>query len=134
VALAPTIATLRLTNSETFGELDARSLLRTFAVPDASAAADGWAGGRIALYTDENGDTTVALALRFEGDDDATEWKTAETQLLAAAFPDAVAHDCPAVDHCWTDAGREVALASHGSLTVLGSGAAGELVAASLLR
>jgi hypothetical protein len=50
VALRARIGDWKLSASETFGELDVRSLLRTFGVPKSVAAAQGWGGGRMALY------------------------------------------------------------------------------------
>ena len=56
VHLPKQIGNLRLTTAETFGELDLRSLLRTFHVGDSVAVAEGWGGGRLALYTSPSGD------------------------------------------------------------------------------
>ena len=82
---------LRLTAAETFGELDVRSLLRTFRVPNAVAVADGWGGGRLALYTSPSGETIAALALRWDTVEDAAEWRDAVARYVAAAFPGATA-------------------------------------------
>jgi hypothetical protein len=96
--------------------------------------ADGWAGGRIALYTGADDAATVAVAVRWRSSSDADEFRAAAPSLVAAAFPAAQERSCPAVEHCWVSGERELALASSGDLTVLASGTAGELVAASLTR
>jgi len=123
-----------LAGSETFGELDVRALLDAFNIPGAARAAAGWAGGRLALYTGADGTATVALALRWGSADDAVEWRAAASTYVAEAFPGAAAHVCPAVGGCWVVGDRELAVASSGDATVFASGAAGELVAAALVR
>jgi hypothetical protein len=123
-----------LSTSETFGELDLRALLHAFSLPRTDSVADGWAGGRIALYTGADDAATVAFAVRWRSSSDADEFRAAEPSLVAAAFPAAQERSCPAVEHCWVSGERELALASSGDLTVLASGTAGELVAASLTR
>jgi hypothetical protein len=132
ISLLSPIHDLRLSGSETFGELDLLSLLRAYDMPNADVVASGWGGGRWALYTTEDGTPSVAIVLRWDSSDDATRWQSLAPQLVAAAFPNAQARDCPAVDHCWLSADRELATATNGDLTVLASGAEGELVAASL--
>jgi len=115
-------------------ELDVRALLDAFNIPGAARAAAGWAGGRLALYTGADGTATVALALRWGSADDAVEWRAAASAYVAEAFPGAAAHVCPAVGGCWVVGDRELAVASSGDATVFASGAAGELVAAALVR
>ncbi len=132
--LPTTIANVHLSATETFGELDVRALLRAFAIPNANDVAAGWGGGRIAVYDDGAGGRTVGLALRWDSEEDAQQWTSIAQTLVTDAFPSAVTHGCPAVDHCWLTSDRELAVASNGTLTVLGSGPAGELVAASLLH
>jgi hypothetical protein len=132
VSLAPVIRDLRLSRSETFGELDVLALLRAFDLADADSVAAGWGGGRLALYTTADGLQSVALVLRWDTTDDAAEWRAAAPLYVAAAFPDAQERLCPAVDHCWLTGDRELAAASNGDLTVLASGAQGELIAATL--
>jgi hypothetical protein len=134
VTLPATIGDLRLVHSETFGELDVLALLRAFDFANADVVADGWAGGRLALYTTGDGGTSVALVLRWETTEDAEEWRAAAPTYVADAFPDAQTRRCPAVDHCWLTGERELASAVNGNLTVLTSGAQGELVAAALAR
>src|SRR5207248_836826 len=63
----------RLVASETFGELDVRSLLQAFGVPGAATAAAGWGGGRLALYDDG----VAAVVLRWDEPEDAAEWQAA---------------------------------------------------------
>jgi hypothetical protein len=123
-----------LTASETFGELDVRALLRAFALPRSDSVADGWGGGRVALYTGADDAATAAVVVRWRSEEDADEWRATAPSLVAAAFPAAQERTCPAVDHCWVSGERELAVASSGQLTVLASGTAGELVAASLTR
>ena len=123
-----------LTASETFGELDVRALLRAFSLPPSDSVAQGWGGGRLALYTGADDAATVAVAIRWRSADDFAEWRAAAPALVASAFPAAQERRCPAVDRCWVSGDRELALASSGDLTVLASGTAGELVAASLAR
>jgi hypothetical protein len=122
-----------LTASETFGELDVRAVLRAFALPRSDSVADGWGGGRVALYTGADA-ATVAVVVRWRSQEDADEWRAAVPSLVGAAFPAVQERTCPAVDHCWVSGDRELAAASSGDLTVLASGTAGELVAASLAR
>jgi hypothetical protein len=123
-----------LTASETFGELDVRALLRAFALPRSDSVADGWGGGRVALYTGADDAATVAVIMRWRSQADADEWRATVPSLVAVAFPAAQERTCPAVDHCWVLGDRELAAASSGDVTVLASGTAGELVAASLAR
>ena len=134
VALTPVIDDLRLTASETFGELDVRALLRAFDVADADAVADGWSGGRIALYTTATGQQSVALVLRWDTPADAAEWRADAPDYVAAAFPAAQERLCPAVDHCWLTGDRELATVTADDVTVFASGADAELVAAALIK
>lgn len=110
--------------SETFGELDVRSLLKAFAVPDAYAAAEGWGGGRLALYGD-----TGAIVLRWDTPEDAAEWQAAIPRYVAAAFPGVAGRTCPPLDGCWGD----VAAGVFGTTSVVAAGPAAADVAASLL-
>jgi hypothetical protein len=122
-----------LTAGETFGELDVRSLLGAFRVPTASDVARGWGGGRIALYTSPEGETTAAIALRWDTPEDRAEWKPALDRYVSAAFPGAtVSGGCPPLDRCWS--GRaELAAGALGNTTVFASGHAAREVAATLL-
>jgi hypothetical protein len=109
-----------LVGSETFGELDVRNLL-------GPAVAAGWGGGRIALYDD-----VAVVVLRWDSPEDAAEWQAAVPRYVAAAFPGAVAHDCPPLDRCWSGPG-EVAAGVYGTTAVLASGPHAAAVASALL-
>jgi hypothetical protein len=121
-------------SSETFGELDVRALLRAFAAGDADDVAAGWGGGRLALYTGADGSTTVALVLRWDTAADADAWRALVPRLVAAAFAGAQERVCPAVEHCWIAGTREIATTAERDMTVLASGTAAELVAATIAR
>jgi hypothetical protein len=121
----------KLSASETFGELDVRSLLRTFGVPNANTAADGWGGGRVALYLSATGETTAVLALQWDTFDDAAEWRDAVARYVGAAFPDATSSDCPPLDHCWSGASR-LASGVLGATSVFASGPGADTVATAL--
>ena len=116
-----------LVASETFGELDVRNLLQAFKVPSAAATAEGWGGGRFALY----GDVAV-FVLRWDTPEDAAEWQAAVPRYVAAAFPSAAARTCPPLDRCWSGAG-EVAAGVYGTTAVLASGPNAAAVASALL-
>jgi hypothetical protein len=116
-----------LVASESFGEFDVRNLLRAFNVPSAAATAEGWGGGRFALY----GDVAV-LVLRWDTAADAAEWQAAVPRYVAAAFPTAAARTCPPLDRCWSGA-AEVAAGVYGTTAVLASGPNAAAVAAVLL-
>jgi hypothetical protein len=120
-----------LESAETFGELDVRNLLQAFAVPSAVAAADGWGGGRLALYDDGN-ERVAAIVLRWDSPEDVVEWQAAVSQYVAAAFPGATPATCPPLDRCWTGSGN-VAAGVYGTTSVLATGAQSAQVAAALL-
>ena len=132
VRLPERIGALALKTAETFGELDVRALLRAFGVPNATATAEGWGGGRLALYLTPQGAKVVALVLRWDRPEDAVEWRDAVPRYAEAAFPNALAADCPPLDRCWS-ATTELAAGTLGEAAVFvgGLGAAG--VAADLL-
>ena len=111
--------------SETFGELDVRNLLQAFGLRDAAIVAEGWGGGRLALY----GDAAV-IVLRWDTAADAAEWQAAVPRYVAAAFPGAAARTCPPLDACWGD----VAAGVFGTTSVLASGPQSADVAAALLQ
>ena len=125
VRLAARAGDARLAVSETFGELDVRSLLQAFGVRDAAAAAAGWGGGRLARYGD-----VVAIVLRWDTVDDAAEWQAAVPQYVAAAFPTLTGRTCPPLDACWGD----VAAGVFGTTSVIARGPGSADVAAALLR
>jgi hypothetical protein len=132
IAAPSQIGETTLRASESFGELDLRALLSAFGVPNAAAAAAGWSGGRALLYARGSGAATVALALRWDSDADATDWVAAASDYVKAAFPNAKTEVCPAALACWIDGPRGLAIARSGSTTGFGSGADGELLAAIL--
>jgi hypothetical protein len=132
VRLPTRIGDWKLSGSENFGELDVRSLLSAFGVPNAVAAAEGWGGGRVGLYVSPTGQTTAAFALQWDTVDDAAEWRDAVTRYVGAAFPRATARDCPPLDRCWSST-WDVASGVLGSMSVFASGPASDTVAATLL-
>jgi hypothetical protein len=85
------------------------------------AVAEGWGGGRLALYTSPSGETVAALALRWDTLEDAAEWRNAVPAYAAAAFPGATARDCPPLDRCWSSAWT-VATGSLGDTAIMASG------------
>jgi hypothetical protein len=131
VLLPAQVGNMRLSASETFGELDVRSLLRAFAVPNANAIAAGWGGGRLALYVSPQGETVAALALHWDSTEDADEWRGAVPRYLEAAFPGSSAHDCPPLDHCWSGSG-DVASGVLGTTSIFATGPGSDAVAAAL--
>jgi hypothetical protein len=132
VRLPSRIGDWKLTASETFGELDVRSLLRTFGVGNAVSAAQGWGGGRVGLYVSPAGQTTAALALKWDTVDDGSEWSDAVMHYVGAAFPDATARDCPPLDRCWSGS-SDVASGVLGATSIFASGPASDTIASALL-
>jgi len=128
VTLPATAGGAPLVASETFGELDVRSLLRAFNVPGAVATADGWGGGRLALYG-----KVAVIMLRWDTPDDAVQWQAAVPQYVAAAFPGETGHTCPPLDRCWSGP-AELAAGVYGATAVLASGPNAAAVAAALLH
>ena len=131
VGLRARIGDWKLGASETFGELDVRSLLRTFGVPNSVAAGEGWGGGRMALYVSPTGETTAVLALRWDTIDDAAEWRDSVPRYVEAAFPGATARDCPPLDRCWSS-GSTLASGVLGTASVFASGPGADAIAAAL--
>jgi hypothetical protein len=132
IRLPVRIGAATLSASETFGELDVRALLRAFNLPNAAAAAAGWGGGRLALYVTPEGEALAALVLRWDSPEDAEEWRDATARYVGAAFPDAVAGDCPPLDQCWSaTTGLAAGVLGEAAVFVSGPGAAG--VASDLL-
>jgi hypothetical protein len=131
VVLRARVGDWKLSAFETFGELDVRSLLRTFGVANSVAAAEGWGGGRMALYVSPTGETTAVLALRWDTIDDAAEWRDAVPRYVEAAFPGATPRDCPPLDHCWSSAST-VASGVLGTTSVFASGPGADTLAAAL--
>jgi hypothetical protein len=133
VRLPSRIGELRLSRAETFGELDLRNMLDALGVPNAPALAAGWGGGRIGLYLSGQGDAVAALVFRWDTHEDAVEWRAAVPTYVAAAFPDAVARDCPPLDRCWSST-YELAAGVLGESSVFASGPGADTVTAALLR
>jgi hypothetical protein len=132
VRLPTRIGDWRLRASETFGELDVRSLLLAFGIPNAVATAAGWGGGRIGLYVSPTGETTAALSLEWDTIDDAAQWRDAVPPYVEAAFPSAAARDCPPLDHCWSTPST-VASEVLGTTSIFASGPGAESIATTLL-
>jgi hypothetical protein len=124
VRLPPRVGAAPLDASETFGELDVRNFLQAFGVPDAAAAAEGWGGGRLALY----GDVAV-IVLRWDTPADAAQWQAALPPYVAAAFPGVTPHTCPPLDGCWGDFAAGVL----GTTSVVAAGPGSADIAGSLL-
>ena len=132
VRLPKELGGLKLRTSETFGELDVRSLLGAYRVPDAAAAAAGWGGGRVALYVSPQGDTTTVLLLRWDSFEDAVEWRTALMRYIGAAFADESPRDCPPLDECWGGT-TSLGAATIGQTSVFASGSGAAALAAAAL-
>jgi hypothetical protein len=132
VRVTKQVGDLKLLSSETFGELDVRSMLDAFQVGGAAVAAAGWGGGRVALYRSSPGDTTALLLLRWDSHDDALEWHEAFSRYAAAAFPGASPRDCPPLDRCWTGPAT-LAAATIDRTSVFAAGPAAAAVAAAAL-
>jgi hypothetical protein len=122
-----------LSAAETFGELDVRSLLRAFGVPNAAEVAAGWGGGRLGLYTSPLGEAITVLALRWDTIEDAAEWRDAVARYVAAAFPGATPRNCPPLDRCWATASTMVGAGVLGTAGVLASGPGADAVATAVL-
>ncbi len=132
VGLPAKIGADDLSAAENFGELDVRSLLRAFGIPNAADVADGWGGGRLGLYTSPFGQAITVLALRWDTVEDAAEWRDAAARYVAAAFPGATPRDCPPLDRCWSTASTMVGAGVLGTTGVLASGPGADAVAAAV--
>jgi hypothetical protein len=133
VGLPTTIDGNDLHAEESFGELDVRSLLRAFGVPNAAEVAGGWGGGRLGLYTSPLGQAITVLALRWDTIEDAAQWRDASASYVTAAFPGATSRNCPPLDRCWAVASTMVAAGVLGTAGVLASGPGADVVAAAVL-
>jgi hypothetical protein len=122
-----------LSATENFGELDVRSLLRAFGIPNAAEVADGWGGGRLGLYISPLGQAITVLALRWDTIEDAAEWRDAAARYVPAAFPGATPRNCPPLDRCWSAGSTVVGAGVLGAAGVLASGPGAEGVAAAVL-
>lgn len=132
VRLPTRVGDWKLSASETFGELDVRSLLRTFGLPNSVAIAEGWGGGLLGLYLSPSGELTATLSLQWDTIDDAAEWADAVPEYVGSAFPGASARVCPPLDHCWSSAWN-VASVVLGTRSVFASGPGAEALASALL-
>jgi hypothetical protein len=132
VRLPVRAAALELDGSATFGELDVRSLLRAFGVPNAADVGTGWGGARAGLYVSGSGEATAALVIRWDTAEDGAEWRDAMQRYAAAAFPESHAGDCPPLDRCWTGT-RRVAAVTVGPTSIFASGKAAREVAVALV-
>jgi hypothetical protein len=131
ITLPSLIGSAKLTSSETFGELDVRSLLHAFSVPSAGTIAAGWGGGRLALYTDGSNEV-AALVLRWDSPGDALEWREGVATYVAAAFHGEHVGDCPPLDRCWAG-DDELGAGVLGRTSVFASGPGAAAIAAALL-
>jgi hypothetical protein len=109
--------------SDTFGELDLRALLAVYQVPRLDHVAEGWSGGRTALYREGSGTEAVVLRLDWDTELDAGQWREAVTTFVNEAFDaDEPGFPPPTVcgaDLCWNVAKRPIAFVRRGSRTVL---------------
>ncbi|MDX6386605.1 MAG: hypothetical protein QOD85_407 [Gaiellaceae bacterium] len=133
VGLPAAIGDDKLSAAESFGELDVRSLLRAFGVPNAADVAGGWGGGRLGLYTSPVGQAITVLALRWDTIQDADEWREASARYVTAAFPGATPRNCPPLDRCWATGSTMVGAGVFGTTGVLASGPGADVVAAAVL-
>lgn len=123
IALPSSVGSFEQSYADTFGELDVRALLAVNRVPRLDHAADGWMGGRTALYGDRSGARGLVLALRWETERDAAEWGEAAGTFVNEAF-DANQPGLPATvscsaESCWFVAGRAIAFSRSETRTVL---------------
>jgi hypothetical protein len=122
IALPADAAGLTLASNGRFGELEVRALLAVHGVPRLDRAANGWGGGRTAIYRGA-GEEAVAVALDWDTDLDAAQWGGAAATLVDLAFGSAVpgppaAVGCAATT-CWQLGNRVVALRRSGVRTVV---------------
>jgi hypothetical protein len=102
VTLPDVAGGMTLDRTDTWGELDLRALLAVFQVPRLDHVGEGWAGGRTAVYRDVTGEQTVALALDWESETDALQWREAVYTYVNEAF-DADTPGFPATSQCEAD-------------------------------
>lgn len=113
---------MTLERQDSFGELDVRALLAIYQVPRLDHAGEGWSAGRSAVYRDLAGTEAVAIALDWETDRDALEWREATFAFVNDAFhadepgPPATV-PCEA-DACWS-LGTQIAFVRAGARTAL---------------
>ena len=122
VALPDVAAGMTLDRTDSWGELDVRALLAVFQVARLDHVGEGWAGGRSAVYRDVAGEQTVAVALDWENETDALQWREAVYTYVNEAF-DADTPGFPATalceaDTCWS-LEKQIAFTRHGTRTAL---------------
>jgi hypothetical protein len=120
------VGAFTLARTDTFGELDVRALLATFHVPGLDRAADGWTGGRTAVFRDAGGRDVAAVGLTWETPADTAQWAEAVTVYVNEAF-DAASPGFPATvscaaSACWSVDGRSIAFVRDGSRSALAFG------------
>lgn len=133
VALPDVAGGMTLERSDSWGELDVRALLAVFQVPRLDHVGEGWAGGRSAVYRDVAGELTTVIALDWENDADALQWREAVYTYVNEAF-DADRPGFPAsapceADTCWS-LGEQIAFTRNGTHTALVLGRSVSQVAA----
>lgn len=101
VALPAEAAGFSLRGADTFGEVDVRAFLATHGATGLDRAAEGWGGGRSAVYSGP-GLTAAAIVLAWDEATDADEW----AQAVAAVTSELAE-------------GRSVAFARRGTRTAL---------------
>ncbi|HWG55990.1 MAG TPA: hypothetical protein VNT58_05645 [Gaiellaceae bacterium] len=126
---------MQLVSDDSWGELDVRALLATFGVGGIDRAASGWGGGRSAVYRGPGGETAVAIALDWDTEADAAQWREIAGRYVAAAFATPRVTQC-AVAFCWVTSTRSAALeqvATRAVLVVAPSTEAAATIAADLV-
>jgi hypothetical protein len=92
-------------------------------VPRLARVAEGWAGGRTAVYRDGSGRESVVLALDWDDGPDAAQWAEAVTTYVNQAFgsdrPGVAATTACAAAVCWDVGARAVAFGRRGAQTAL---------------
>jgi hypothetical protein len=120
-------AGMTLAGDGSFGELDVRALLAVFGVPRLDRAANGWGGGRTAVY--RGGGGAVLVALDWDAEADAGQWADAVAAYVDRAFDAAPGAPVPvacAADACWQLGARGIAFVREGRRTALAIAASTE--------
>jgi hypothetical protein len=122
LALPAAAAGLTRSGSDTFGELDVRALLASFAVPRLDRTGAGWGGGRSALYRG-GGREAAVVALDWDEELDAVEWDEAVHAYVDSAFdpgtPGPPATTPCTASACWDLPGHALAFERSGRRTAL---------------
>jgi hypothetical protein len=123
LVLPPAASEGALVGSSTFGELDVRALLATFAVPRLDAAANGWTAGASAVFRQTDGSWSTALRLDWDSERDVDQWADAVRAYVNQAFPapspPPSATTACGSDTCWTLTDRALAFRRVGQQTAL---------------